>query len=120
MDGGRCISAPPQYGNRRPIVHYWALFTAVIVFGVKYYTSVEMRKLERRLNKVKEDLHLAKDKHSQAQDGQNNVQKEEILFEERVRRMKETIEDLQVRLTSKDDDGQEEVVVVDSAPPPRF
>ena len=101
-------------------MHYWALFTAVVVFGVKYYTSIEMRKLERRLNKVKEDLHLAKDKQAQAQGRQDNVQKEEILFEERVRRMKETIEDLQLRLTSKDEDGQEDVVVVDSAPPPRF
>ena len=101
-------------------MHYWALFTAVIVFSVKYYTSVEMRKLERRLNKVKEDLHLAKDKHQQAQDSRDSVQKEEVLFEERVRRMKETIEDLQLRLTSKEEDGQEDVVVVDSAPPPRF
>lgn len=101
-------------------MHYWALFTAIIVFGVKYYTSVEMRKLERRLNKVKEDLRLAKDKHQQAAERQDNVQKEEELFQERVRRMKETIEDLQLRLTSRDEEDQEEVVVVDSAPPPRF
>ena len=102
-------------------MHYWALFTAVVVFGVKYYTSVEMRKLERRLGKVKEDLGLAKDRHQQAQDRADGVQKEEVLFEERVRRMKETIEDLQLRLTSKEDAGQEDsVMVVDSAPPPRF
>ena len=101
-------------------MHYWALFTTIIVFGVKYYTSVEMRKLERRLNKVKEDLHLAKQKHGQAQDSRNGVQKEEELFVERVRHIKETIEDLQLRMTAKQDTDGEDVVVVDSAPPSRF
>ena len=101
-------------------MHYWALFTAIVVFGVKYYTSVEMRKLERRLNKVKEDLRLSKDRHQQAQDRMTSVKHDEEHFEERVRRIKETIEDLQLRLTSKDEADHEDVVVVDSAPPPRF
>ena len=102
-------------------MHYWALFTAVVVFGVKYYTSVEMRKLERRLGKVREDLGLAKDRHQEAQDSANGVQNEEGLCEERVRYMKETIEDIQLRLTSKEDgDKGENVLVADSAPPSRF
>ncbi len=99
-------------------MHYWALFTAVVVFGVKYYTSIEMRKLERRLNKVKDDLHLAKEKLHQAQESQNGVQTEEQMFEERFRRIKETIEDIQMRLSAKDERETEEVVA-DSAPPPR-
>lgn len=100
-------------------MHYWALFTAIVVFGVKYYTSVEMRKLERRLNRVKDDLHAAKEKLQQAQQRQDNVQTEEALFEERLRSMKETIEDIQMRMTAKDRSDSDEVVISEGAPPPR-
>ncbi len=98
---------------------YWAFAVLLIVFGVKYYTSLEMRKLERRLEKVKDDLQRAKEKLQQAQERQTNVQQEEEVFEERQRAMKETIEDIQMRMTAKDDTDAEDVVVADSAPPPR-
>ena len=40
---------------------YWLLFSLLGVFIVKYYTAVEMRKLERRLERV---LHGAEDEHA--------------------------------------------------------
>ena len=90
---------------------FWALFAGVVVFGVKYYTSIEMRKLERRLNRVKDDLHLAKEKLQQAQEKYNSVETEETSMEGRVGRMKEVIEDIQMRMTAKDDGPDEELVV---------
>ena len=93
---------------------YWAIFAAVVVFALKYYTSIEMRKLERRLNRVKEDLHLAKEKLQQAQDKYNSVETEETSMEGRVGRMKEIIEDIQMRMTGKDDGPDEEILVADS------
>ena len=98
---------------------HWAASVLLIVFGVKYYTSIEMRKLERRLEKVKDDLQRAKEKLQQAQAGQASVQQEVEVFEERQRAMKETIEDIQMRMTSKGNSNAEDVVVADSAPPPR-
>ena len=100
-------------------MHFWAIAVLLIVFGVKYYTSLEMRKLERRLEKVKDDLQSAKEKLQQAQERLSNVQQEEELFGTRQRAMKETIEDIQMRLTSKEESLGEDSVVADSAPPPR-
>ena len=100
-------------------MHYWALFTAVVVFGVKYYTSLEMRKLEQRLNAVRDDLHLAKEKHQQAQERLDTVQSEEELAQEPIRCMKETIEDIHLRMTAKDESDSDEVLVTDSTSPPR-
>ena len=100
-------------------MHYWALFTALIVFVVKYYTSVEMRKLERRLNRVKDDLHLAKEKLQQAQEKYNSVETEKQNMEGRVGRMKEVIEDIQMRLTSKEESDTEEVLISDNPPQAR-
>ncbi|GEM_PF-795718 len=101
------------------IVHYWALFSAVVVFGVKYYTSLEMRKLEQRLNTVKDDLHLAKEKLQQAQDRQMTVQSEEEHAQERLRCVKETIEDIHIRMTAKDVNESDEVGVADATPSSR-
>ena len=100
-------------------MHYWALLTADEVFGVKYYTSLEMRKLEQRLNTVKDDLHLAKEKLQQTQERLGTVQSGEELAQEQLRCMKETIEDIQLRMTAKDDYESDEVLVTDSTPPPR-
>jgi predicted nucleic acid-binding Zn-ribbon protein len=100
-------------------VHYWALFAAVAVFGVKYYTSLEMRKLEQRLNTVKDDLHLAKEKLHQTQERLTTVSSEEDLGQEQLRSMTETIEDIQLRMIAKVDQDSDEVLVSDSTPPPR-
>ena len=86
---------------------YWTIFSGLTVLIVKYYTSIEMRKLERRLETVKEDLQRVKEKLHSAQDRHSVVQGEENMFLERVRRMKEVLEDIQVRLTTKDEADDE-------------
>jgi anti-sigma28 factor (negative regulator of flagellin synthesis) len=93
---------------------YWLITTLAGVFMVKYYTAVEMRKLERRLERVKEDLTQVKSKLSDAQ-GDTNRAREEDSFEERVRRIKETIEDLEIRLTTSTEEREDQMVVSDSS-----
>ena len=93
---------------------YWLLFSLTGVFIVKYYTSVEMRKLERRLERVKEDLTQVKGKLKDAQNDTSGAQEEEDSFEERVRRIKETIEDLEIRLTTATEEKDDQMVVSDS------
>ena len=93
---------------------YWLLFSLTGVFIVKYYTSVEMRKLERRLEKVKEDLTQVKGKLKDAQDDTSGAQEEEDSYEERVRRIKETIEDLEIRHTTATEEKDDQMVVSDS------
>lgn len=97
----------------------WTLFTLIVVVGVKYYTSVEMRKLERRLETVKNGLQQMKDRLQAAQDRQKSVESEETMFVERLRVMKEIIQDIQFRLTTTDE-FETQRLVLDSAPPPNF
>lgn len=97
----------------------WTLFTLLIVVGVKYYTSLEMRKLERRLETVKNGLHQVKDQLQSVQDRQRSVQSEETLFEDRLKVMKEIIQDIQFRMTSSDE-YETERIISDSLPPPSF
>ncbi|MBK35916.1 MAG: hypothetical protein CME26_10360 [Gemmatimonadetes bacterium] len=99
---------------------YWMLFTLLGVFMVKYYTAVEMRKLERRLERVKDDLGQVKDKLRRVQEHNDQVRSEEEDFEDRVRRIKETIEDLEIRLTTAgEEEGDEKVIISDGPPAPR-
>jgi uncharacterized protein (DUF849 family) len=63
--------------------------------------------------RVKEDLIAVKSKLADAQGDTNESREEEEAFEERVRRIKETIEDLEIRLTtSKIGEEQDSEVVV--------
>ena len=80
------------------------------VLVLKYYTAAQMRNLERRLNKVKAGLQEAKDKLAEAGDRQKAVQGEETLYEDRIRFMKEIIEDLQYRMTQSDRLEDERVI----------
>jgi hypothetical protein len=48
-----------------------------MVVGVKYYTSLEMRKLERRLETVKDGLQQAKDRHKITETKQEETETEE-------------------------------------------
>lgn len=97
----------------------WTLFTLLVVVGVKYYTSLEMRKLERRLETVKNGLHQKKDKLQAAQDRQKSVESEETMFVDRLRVMKEIIQDIQFRLTATDE-FETQKVVFNGAPPQPF
>lgn len=96
----------------------WTLVALLMVVGVKYYTSLEMRKLERRLETVKSGLQQVKERLKNAQERQKGVQDEEDNFEERLQVMKEIIQDLQYRMTSSDD--LDDRIVSDSMPPTTF
>ncbi|MDP6037874.1 MAG: hypothetical protein QGG64_04940 [Candidatus Latescibacteria bacterium] len=73
------------------------LFLAVI--GAKYYTALGTRNLERRLNRVKDDLEAARKRLREERERQEHIGGEEELDELRVRYMKELINDIQIRLT---------------------
>jgi archaellum component FlaC len=99
----------------------YAMLCLVGVFMVKYYTAVEIRKLERRLERVKDDLGQVKDKLGSVQKHMDQVRSDEEDYQDRVRRIKETIEDLEIRMTSfSQDDSEENVVVSDSSSPRPF
>jgi predicted nucleic acid-binding Zn-ribbon protein len=86
---------------------FWAVFAAMAVFGVKYYTSVQMRQLERRMSSVKDELHSAKDKLQSAQEGQTEANTEEDAVVERGVRMREMIADIQDRLAAREEVPEE-------------
>ena len=91
------IPVPPT-NDRWPAVLVWVFFSLLGVVSVKYYTSMEMRKLERRLDTVKEDLRRAKAKFESAQRENEEIVAEEELCTERIRAMKDMMQDLNVRL----------------------
>ena len=86
---------------------FWAVFAAMAVFGVKYYTSVQMRQLERRMGSVKDELHSAKDNLQSAQQGQTDANTEEDAVVERGVRMREMIADIQDRLAAREEVSEE-------------
>ena len=98
----------------------WVLFSLILVVGVKYYTSLELRKLERRLETVKNGLQQIKEHLQRTQDKQKSVQIEEAEFEERLKFMKETIQDIQFRQTSSEEVDPESLMILESAPPASF
>ena len=80
----------------------WVVFSLAGVVLVKYYTSNEMHKLERRLATAKNDLHRIKRRYEEVQEERNEVAAEAALQEERIRSMKELIQDINIRLTARD------------------
>lgn len=73
-------------------------FAAVV--GVKYYTSMGMRALERRLRGVQQDLDTIKKQRKDKEAEQQGAVGEEDSYEQRIRNMKEIISDLEYRLTT--------------------
>ncbi|MFT5366576.1 MAG: ASC-1-like (ASCH) protein [Candidatus Latescibacterota bacterium] len=96
----------------------WTLVALLMVVGVKYYTSLEMRKLERRLETVKNGLQQVKERLHDAQMRQKEVQSEESNFGDRMQTMKEIINDLQFRMSNSDDLAEKSIA--DSMPPTGF
>ena len=86
---------------------FWAVFAAMAVFGVKYYTSIQMRQLERRMGRVKDELHSAKDKLQNAQQSQTDAHTEEEAVVERGVRIREIIADIQDRLAAREEVSEE-------------
>ncbi|MDA0709065.1 MAG: hypothetical protein O3B73_02505 [bacterium] len=96
----------------------WVLVALLMVVGVKYYTSLEMRKLERRLETVKSGLQQVKERLQSVQKTQTDAQREESGFHDRMQVMNEIIHDLQYRMTNSDELATKGVS--DSMPPKSF
>lgn len=84
----------------------WMLVSVVMVVGMKFFTATKMRDLERRLNRVKDGLHTRKVEFDSAKSRQYQISSEEELHSERIRFMKELIQDIQIRLMAKDEPNQ--------------
>ena len=80
---------------------------AAAVVGVKYYTSMGMRKLERRLRGVQQDLEKIKSLRKEKEDEQKGMLDEEEACEQQIRSMKDIINDLEFRLTTTKETEEE-------------
>ncbi len=78
---------------------YWVFLILMGVFSTKYYTSIQLRKRNLRFDKAREDLQLAKWNLRAAHEKQRGEQTEADLWQDRVNRMREVIEDLRTRLS---------------------
>jgi len=90
----------------------WMLLSLVMVVGIKFFTATKMRDLERRLNRVKDGLQSKKEEFQNVLAKQEGIQAEEALSSERIRFMKELINDIGIRLQTADQPQTE--LVVDS------
>ena len=78
---------------------YLVVVLGLIVIGVKYYTAVGGRRLERRLNQVRADLERSRQRLREEREKQEEIRAEEEEGELRLRYMREIIEDLEHRMT---------------------
>jgi len=88
-------------------VGFLVLLALAGVVGMKYYTSMGMRKLERRLRGVQQDLDKVKSQRKEKEEEQKAMAVEEDLCEERIRSMKDIINDLEYRLTTSKEEEAE-------------
>ena len=94
----------------------WVLIALSVVVGVKYYTALGGRNLERRLGKVRGDLESARQQLRSVREKEGEVADEEAMAVLRVRYMKELIEDLRIRLASSDEDDEMQQKKAEAAP----
>lgn len=78
------------------------LFLGLLVVGVRYYTALGKRSLDRRFNRVRADLDRARQRLREQREQQTAATMEEELMVARVKYMKEMIEDLNHRLTTSE------------------
>jgi hypothetical protein len=83
----------------------WA-FLGMLVVGVKYYTALGKRGLDRRLIRVRDDLEKSRQRLREEREKQTSATLEEELMVSRVQYMKEMIEDIDHRLSSRDGDSR--------------
>ena len=83
---------------------HWLFCTLLLVLAVKYYTTKQAVRLRKRLRSVREGFLETKTRFQQIQERQTRIKAEEALYEERLRRMKEIIEDIRIRLRMKDEE----------------
>ena len=79
------------------------------VVGVKYYTSMGMRALERRLRGVQMDLDKVKGQRRDKEEEAKEMAAEEEKCEQRIRSMKDIINDLEYRLTTSKEEEEEPI-----------
>jgi hypothetical protein len=96
----------------------WTISALIMVIGIKYYTSLEMKKLENRLNAVKDGLQQARGRLETAVAEQELNEDKMQLQEEHLRVMREIIQDLQDRLVSSNTNVATGQLVVSSSSPP--
>ena len=80
------------------------LFFGMTVVGVKYYTALGKRSLDRRLGKVRSDLEQSRQRLRDQREKQTSATLEEEMMVQRVQYMKEQIEDINHRLSTSDSD----------------
>ena len=95
----------------------WVLAMVVLVVGIKFFTATRMRDLEKRLNQVKEGLHQKRDALEVAMTHQTEVETEGEGHSERIRIMKELLNDMQIRVTINDVPKPEQMVDSEAPPP---
>ena len=88
---------------------FYLLLSFAAVMGVKYYTSMKMGALEKRLREVQQALENVKGQRLEKDKEQKSMLEEEQNCEDRIRSMKEIIQDLEYRLTISQ---QEETEVI--------
>jgi len=85
------------------------------VVGVKYYTAVGARNLERRLMDTRRDLDEARKALKETKAHRATVKDDEELAIMRLQYMKEKIDDLKIQLTTSHE--PEGIVIKDETPP---
>ncbi len=79
---------------------FWVFILLFLgVIGAKYYTALGTRNLERRLNRVKNELERARSRLREEHQKQSNASHQEESQELQVRYMRELIQDIQIRLS---------------------
>jgi len=78
------------------------LVSLLVILLTKYLTSKQMARLTRRLEDAKTDLERVRGKMRKAQQEFDSTKEIEGLSEERIRHMKDLIQDIQVRLTQRE------------------
>ena len=84
-------------------MRYWIFLFLIGVFSTKFYTSIQLRKRDRRFDKAREDLQLTQWTLKAAHEKQRDLQAEADLWQDRDNRMREVIEDLWTRLSVQGD-----------------
>ena len=78
---------------------HWVVLALLFVVITKYYTAKWRVRLERRLRATRTGFQEMRQMFQEAQEQLKSAEAEEQACEERIRRLKETIEDLRMRLT---------------------
>ena len=77
----------------------WLLLGFILVTAIKYATSVQMKKLERRMKIVREEMQRASANMKIVQERLQEAQTQEKTAAVQIQTVKDVIEDLEYRLS---------------------